>query len=140
MVIIIALTCGIASSDTSKIEVTSANNGYSVFILEEWYGEMTDIDLFYKNVDKREDKMDNDICIHMFAMIKAERDKQRDLNWHSLWTAFHTTLPFQANPATLNQEIIGNEEGSQFLHIDITKKERTKISKLKMMTRGKDEP
>jgi len=43
--LIVALTGGVASSDSSKIEVTSTNNGYSILASEEWCDEMVDMDL-----------------------------------------------------------------------------------------------
>jgi len=136
--LIIALTGGTASSDTSMIEVACANNGHSILVAEEWCDEMTDMDLFYQSVEKREEETDDDMHCRRFAMIKAVRNKQRENNFGAIRSVFHSKLPFQADPTTLRQEIFGNEDGSRFLHIDLTEKKRIKIKAAKMMTKAKD--
>jgi len=136
--LIIALTGGTASADTSMIEVSCTNNGHSILVAEDWCDEMTDMDLFYQNVDKREEETEDDMYCRRFAMIKAVRNKQRDNNFGPVRSVFHSKLPFQADPATLRQEIFGNKDGSRFLHIDLTEKKRIKIKAVKMMTKAKD--
>lgn len=72
--LIVALTGGVASADASKIEVTATDNCHAMLVSEEWCEEMTDMDLFYKNVDISEDKIANDMCMRQFATMKAVRD------------------------------------------------------------------
>jgi len=105
-------------------------------VSEEWCDEMVDMDLFYKNVDQREDETNDDLHMRRFAMIKSLRDKQRAFNWGPVRSIFHSALPFQADPATLKHEIFGNEEGSRFLHIDLMEKKRIQVNKIKMMAKG----
>jgi len=134
-----ALTGGVANRDTSKIEVSAADNGHTVVVAEEWNDEMTNMDLFCSNLDKKEDETDDDIHLRRFAMIKAVRQRMQDnRDADTVRSEFHSPLPFQADPTTLKHEIIGNDEGSRFLHIDLTERKRVKVAAIKMMTKAKE--
>lgn len=137
--VIVALTGGVANSDTSKIEVSTINNGHSIVVSEDWNDEMTNMDLFYSNVEKKEDETDDDVHLRRFAMIKAVRQKLQDSrSADTIKSEWYTRLPFQADPTTLKHEIIGNDEGSRFLHIDLTERKRVKIGTIKMINKAKE--
>jgi len=66
-------------------------------------------------------------------MTKSVRAKQQAFGGGPVRSIFHSALPFQADPATLKCEMFGNEEGSRFLHVDLTEKKRLQVNKIKMM-------
>lgn len=136
--IIVALTGGVTNNDSSKLEVAIVDNGQTVVVGEEWSEEMLNMDLFYSNVEMDPDESHDDIHLRRFAMIKAVRKKSKeDPRATTLKSSWYSRIPFQADPATLRYKIFGNEEGSRFLHIDVTEKKRIKIDRVTMMTKTK---
>jgi len=136
--IIVALTGGVASSDSSNLEVSATDNGHTVIVAEEWSEEMTNMDLFYSNVEKREDETDDDVYLRRFSMIKAVREKQQSVPVTSgMKSVFYCKIPFQSDATALRHEIFGNEEGSRFLHIDMTERKRLKVNGIIMMSKKK---
>ena len=136
--LVIALTGGAAEKNSSGVECKVTTDGTVFAISEHWSALMLEMKTFYNKMALDNGETEDEFERRRFAMEDATTVMKKHAKvGEPLKSVFKMTLPFPVDPTSLRVRIMGTTDGNRFCHIDLTEKQKYKVTPVVMMDAGR---